>query len=115
LTQAVVGIFVELSVFAIIVVRIKGRDLKVVTPFIKFVEVPVPIVTEPVVKSVPILRTDVSDNPFIVFIDIVDTFRTETLVGPRVIEPVVKLVPIFINKVGELVCMESMVEELAFN
>jgi hypothetical protein len=94
---------------------ITGCEEKVVIPLIKFVEPPVPKLIEPLVKLVPILMTDVTDNPLIVFIDIVDAFRTETLVGPRVIEPLVKLVPIFISKVGELVCMESMMEEIAFN
>ena len=110
----------------------RGCEEKVVIPLTVLVEELVPISIELVDKLVPILNVE---EPLIVFtykvdvfrsdalimfefkllMDTVDAFRTETLVGPRVIEPVVKLVPIFISKVGELVCMESMVEELAFN
>jgi hypothetical protein len=72
----------------------------------------------PVVKFVPILIAEVADEPLIVFtyavdafkIEVfvvttfrsfivhVDTFRTETLVGPNSIDPVVKLGPIFITE-----------------
>ena len=92
--------------------------LIVVAPFNVLVEELVPISIELVDKLVPILNVE---EPLIVFtykvdvfrsdalimfefkllMDTVDAFRTETLVGPRVIEPV-------------LGWMESMVEELAF-
>jgi len=124
LTHAVVGIFVLLSVFTRIVEDIRGCEEKVVIPLIVvdplkvLVEELVPISIELVDKLVPILNVE---EPLIVFtykvdvfrsdalimfefkllMDTVDAFRTETLVGPRVIEPV-------------LDWMESMVEELAF-
>lgn len=92
--------------------------LTVVAPLKVLVEELVPISIELVDKLVPILNVE---EPLIVFtykvdvfrsdalimfefkllMDTVDAFRTETLVGPRVIEPV-------------LDWMESIVEELAF-
>jgi hypothetical protein len=124
LTHAVVGIFVLLSVFTRIVEDMRGCEEKVVIPLIVvvpltvLVEELVPISIELVDKLVPILNVE---EPLIVFtykvdvfrsdalimfefkllMDTVDAFRTETLVGPRVIEPV-------------LGWMESIVEELAF-
>ena len=118
MTHAVVGIFVVLSVFTRIVEDIRGCEEKVVIPLKVLVEELVPISIELVDKLVPILNVE---EPLIVFtykvdvfrsdalimfefkllMDTVDAFRTETLVGPRVIEPV-------------LGWMESMVEELAF-
>ena len=123
-THAVVGMFVLLSVFTRIVEDIRGCEEKVVIPLIVvapfnvLVEELVPISIELVDKLVPILNVE---EPLIVFtykvdvfrsdalimfefkllMDTVDAFRTETLVGPRVIEPV-------------LGWMESIVEELAF-
>jgi hypothetical protein len=124
LTHAVVGIFVVLSVFTRIVEDMRGCEEKVVIPLTVvaplkvLVEELVPISIELVDKLVPILNVE---EPLIVFtykvdvfrsdalimfefkllMDTVDAFRTETLVGPRVIEPV-------------LDWMESIVEELAF-
>jgi hypothetical protein len=118
LTHAVVGIFVLLSVFTRIVEDMRGCEEKVVVPLTVLVEELVPISIELVDKLVPILNVE---EPLIVFtykvdvfrsdalimfefkllMDTVDAFRTETLVGPRVIEPV-------------LGWMESIVEELAF-
>jgi hypothetical protein len=118
LTHAVVAMFVLLSVFTRIVEDIRGCEEKVVIPLKVLVEELVPISIELVDKLVPILNVE---EPLIVFtykvdvfrsdalimfefkllMDTVDAFRTETLVGPRVIEPV-------------LGWMESIVEELAF-
>ena len=116
--------FVLLSVFTRIVEDMRGCEEKVVIPLIVvapfnvLVEELVPISIELVDKLVPILNVE---EPLIVFtykvdvfrsdalimfefkllMDTVDAFRTETLVGPRVIEPV-------------LGWMESIVEKLAF-
>ena len=110
--------FVLLSVFTRIVEDMRGCEEKVVIPLTVLVEELVPISIELVDKLVPILNVE---EPLIVFtykvdvfrsdalimfefkllMDTVDAFRTETLVGPRVIEPV-------------LGWMESIVEELAF-
>ena len=81
------AIFVELSVLAKMVELIRGCEEKVVIPFNKFVEVPVPNVIDPVVKLEPINIEEVTEEALITLTVAVDMFKAETLIEDRVCVP----------------------------
>jgi len=88
LVQAVVGIFVLLSVLDKIVELIKGCDEKVVIPLNVFVEVPEPNVIVPVVKLDPINIEEVTEEALITLTVAVEIFKADTLIEDRVCVPV---------------------------
>ena len=93
MVQAVVAIFVELSVLTRIVELIRGCEekvavpLNVVPPLKVFVEVPVPNVIDPVVKLEPINIEEVTEEALITLTTAVDMFKAETLIEDRVCVP----------------------------
>jgi len=93
LVQAVVGILVELSVFAKMVELIRGCEekvvipLNVVAPFKAVVEVPEPIAIDPVVKLDPINIEEVTEEALITLTTAVDMFKAETFIEDRVCVP----------------------------
>ena len=96
--HAVVAILVELSVLARIVELIRGCDEKVVTPLNMEVEVPVPKVSDPPDKLVPIVISEVAELAFMIFTVRVEAFRSDTFVVPNIVveafsEPTIRVPP----------------------